>query len=231
MAEDLPGPTRSGNPNEQPGERSTEPLGGPVPPSQPPPAYGQPGGWPQPPGDTAPVPRDQYPPPPAVLPAGGPPREALAGFWRRLAAMILDWLLVGVLAGAIAALFGLDAVSIPTATPPEGDGFEFRFDAPAPFGVVELVYFTYFHATSAGQSIGNKILGIRVLDADSGGSLPYVRAFVRALMSYLSALPCFLGFFWMLWDPQKRTWHDMVANSLVVRASVYPPGEFGRPAR
>jgi uncharacterized RDD family membrane protein YckC len=137
----------------------------------------------------------------------------------------------GVLAGAIAALFGFDAVSIPTATPPEGDGFEFRFDAPAPFGVVELAYFTYFHATSAGQSIGNKILGIRVLDADSGGSLPYVRAFVRALMSYLSALPCFLGFFWMLWDPRKRTWHDMVANSLVVRSSVYPPGEFGRAAR
>ena len=47
----------------------------------------------------------------------------------------------------------------------------------------------------------------------------------------LSALPCFLGFFWMLWEPRKRTWHDIVANSLVVRASVYPPGEFARPAR
>jgi uncharacterized RDD family membrane protein YckC len=90
---------------------------------------------------------------------------------------------------------------------------------------------TYFHATTAGQSIGNKILGIRVLDADTGRSLPYARAFARALMSNLSALPCFLGFFWMLWEPRKRTWHDMVANSLVVRASVYPPGEFGRPAR
>jgi uncharacterized RDD family membrane protein YckC len=70
-------------------------------------------------------------------------------------------------------------------------------------------------------------MGIRVLDADTGRSLPYA----RALMSSLSALPCFLGFFWMLWEPRKRTWHDMVADSLVVRASVYPPGEFGRPAR
>jgi hypothetical protein len=50
-------------------------------------------------------------------------------------------------------------------------------------------------------------------------------------MSNLSALPCFLGFFWMLWDRRKRTWHDMVANSLVVRAGFYPPGEFGRPPR
>jgi hypothetical protein len=57
----------------------------------------------------------------------------------------------------------------PTATSPEGDGFEFRFDAPVSFGVVEPAYFTYGDATSAGQSIGNKIPGIRVLDADSGG--------------------------------------------------------------
>jgi uncharacterized RDD family membrane protein YckC len=49
-------------------------------------------------------------------------------------------------------------------------------------------------------------------------------------MSNLSALPCFLGFFWMLWEPRKRTWHDIVADSLVVSATVYPPGEFARPA-
>jgi uncharacterized RDD family membrane protein YckC len=70
-----------------------------------------------------------------------------------------------------------------------------------------------------------------VLDADTGRSLPYARAFVRALMSNLSALPCFLGFFWMLWEPRKRTWHDIVADSLVVRTTFYPPGEFARPAR
>ena len=50
-------------------------------------------------------------------------------------------------------------------------------------------------------------------------------------MSNLSAPPCFLGLFWMLWDRRKQTWHDRAANSLVVRASIYPPGEFGRPAR
>ena len=40
-------------------------------------------------------------------------------------------------------------------------------------------------------------------------------------MSNLSARLCFLGFFWMLWDSRKQTWHNLVANSLVVRASVY----------
>ena len=182
----------------------------------------------QPPGPTAPIPADQSVPPPAGFAASGPPPEALAGFWRRLGAAFIDWLLVGVLAGAIGALFGIDTFTPP---PDQGDGFRIQTNLTGPYILIDLVYFTYFHATSAGQSIGNKIMGIRVLDAATGGSLPYVRAFVRALMSNLSALPCFLGYFWMLWEPRKRTWHDMVADSLVVRASVYPPGEFGRPAR
>jgi uncharacterized RDD family membrane protein YckC len=224
MAEDQPGPPGRGDRDDRP----TRPLDSPAPPPQPPPASGQPGGDLQPSGATAPLPGDRYAPPPALPPAGGPPPEALGGFWRRLAGAFIDWLLLGILAGAIGALFGVDTPSPQTT---QGDGFQFQFDLAGPYILVELAYFTYFHATSAGQSIGNKILGIRVLDADTGGSLPYVRAFVRALMSNLSALPCFLGYFWMLWDPRKRTWHDMVANSLVVRASVYPPGEFGRPAR
>jgi uncharacterized RDD family membrane protein YckC len=205
MAEDQPGPPGRGDQDDQP----TRPLD-------------------TPPGPTAPLPGDRYAPPPAMPPAGGPPPEALGGFWRRLAGAFIDWLLVGILASAIGALFGIGAPSPP---PARGDGFQFEFDWTGPYILVELAYFTYFHATSAGQSIGNKILGIRVLDAQGGGSLPYIRAFVRALMSNISALPCFLGFFWMLWDPRKRTWHDMVADSLVVRASAYPPGEFGRPAR
>jgi uncharacterized RDD family membrane protein YckC len=168
-------------------------------------------------------------PPPSTFPAGGPPHEALAGFWRRFAASFLDLLLVGVLASAVGELLGLDT-AISTADT-EGDGFHLRVGSSGPYTAIELAYFTYLHATSAGQSIGNKVLGIRVLDADSGGSLPFLRAFVRALMSYVSAIALFLGYFWMLWDGRKQTWHDKVASSLVVRSSAYPPGEWGRLAR
>jgi uncharacterized RDD family membrane protein YckC len=225
MAEDQPGPPGSSNHHHRPGQRPTEPLGGPAQPPVPPPASGQPGGDLRSAASTAPLPGDQAAA--SAVAAARPPREALAGFWRRLVAAFLDWLLVGIVAAAIGDLFGVDAPS-----PPSTDGgVNVQLAGTGPFILVELLYFTWFHATSAGQSIGNKILGIRVLDADTGRSLPYARAFVRALMSNLSALPCFLGFLWMLWEPRKRTWHDLVADSLVVRASVYPPGQFGRPAR
>jgi uncharacterized RDD family membrane protein YckC len=223
MAADQPGPTGSSHHEDEPGQRPTEPLGDPAQPPEPPPAYGQPGSELRPPATTAPLPDDQ-PAPPAFA-APGPPREALAGFWRRLVAAFLDWLLVGILAAAIGDLFGVQGPS-----PPSADGgVNVQLAGTGPFILVELAYFTYFHATSAGQSIGNKILGIRVLDADTGRSLPYARAFVRALVSNLSALPCFLGFFWMLWEPRKRTWHDMVANSLVVRSTFYPPASSPAP--
>jgi uncharacterized RDD family membrane protein YckC len=142
------------------------------------------------PTPTAPLPGDSSVPP--AFAVAGPPREALAGFWPRLVAAFLDWILIGILAAAIGELFGVQAP-----TPPSADGgVNVQFQpAPGPSILVELVYFTYFHAASAGQSIGNKIMGIRVLDADTGRSLPYARAFARALMSSLSALPCFLGFF------------------------------------
>jgi uncharacterized RDD family membrane protein YckC len=226
MAEDQPGPPGSSNHQHPPDQWPTESSGGPIQPPAPPPASGQPGSGPRPPASTVPLPGGQSAPPASE--AVGPPTEALAGFWRRLAAAFLDWILVGIVAAAIGELFGVEVPSPPSAN---GD-VDFMFQpAPGPFILVELAYFTYFHATSAGQSIGNRILGIRVLDADTGRSLPYARAFVRALTSSLSALPCFLGFFWMLWEPRKRTWHDIVADSLVVRTTFYPPGEFARPAR
>jgi uncharacterized RDD family membrane protein YckC len=200
MADDRPGPPGSRTHDDPPSQRPTEPLGVPA----------------------------QQPGPPPAAPAAGPPREALAGFWRRLVAAFLDWLLIGIVAASIGELFGVEAPRPPSAE----DGVYFQFQpAPGPFILVELAYFTWFHATSAGQSIGNRILGIRVLDEVTGRSLPYSRAFVRALMSSLSALPCFLGFFWMLWEPRRRTWHDIVAGSTVVTTTFYPPGEFARPAR
>jgi uncharacterized RDD family membrane protein YckC len=64
-----------------------------------------------------------------------------------------------------------------------------------------------------GQTIGKKILGIRV----QGVSGDWGKSIVRSLMKILSALPLGLGFLWMLWDPASQTWHDKVAGMSVVK--------------
>jgi hypothetical protein len=96
---------------------------------------------------------------PPAFAAAGPPREALAGFWRRLVAAFLDWLLIGILAAAIGAL-----------------GQRRRRQRPVPARAWPV------HSGRAG------------------------------LLHHFHA------------------WHDMVADSLVVSTTFYPPGEFGRRA-
>ena len=33
----------------------------------------------------------------------------------------------------------------------------------------------------------------------------------------LSALPCYLGFLWPLWDSENRSFHDMIVRTRAVR--------------
>lgn len=152
----------------------------------------------------------QYQTPAVGGPApAGPHPDALAGFWIRFAGALIDGILLSIVAGVI--------------------------DAVIDFGLVGIIlggaYFTYFHASAAGQTIGNRICSIRIVDEANGQSVDYGRAAIRWLMSYVSGLAILIGYLWMLWDPKKQTWHDKVARTLVVRTSYYPPpAPFGQPS-
>ena len=89
---------------------------------------------------------------------------------------------------------------------------------------VGLAYFTYFEGSPSGQTIGKRAMNIRVVDFSTGGSIEYGRAALRYLMRLVSGFVCLLGYLWMLWDPERQTWHDKVANSVVVPTSAYPVG-------
>ncbi len=81
---------------------------------------------------------------------------------------------------------------------------------------LNLGYFTYFEGSPAGQTFGKRIMNIRVVDAQNGGAIDYGRAAIRWLARILSALPIGLGYFWMLWDENKQTWHDKLSTTVVV---------------
>jgi uncharacterized RDD family membrane protein YckC len=70
-----------------------------------------------------------------------------------------------------------------------------------------------------GQTPGRKVCGIKVVSRDTGQPIGAGRALGRYLFAgFISGQICYLGYLWMLWDSQKRTWHDMVVGSVVVRA-------------
>ena len=67
-----------------------------------------------------------------------------------------------------------------------------------------------------------RVLGIRAIDAATYGRVDYGKAFVRYLVAVVAQIPCYLGYFWMLWDPERQTWHDKAAKTFVVPVSEYP---------
>ena len=140
------------------------------------------------------------------VPPQAPPAEQRTGpratFGQRLVAAIIDGVIVGVVN---IILFG----ALKTA----GSGLG---------SLLGLAYAIYFEGSPSGQTIGKRAMSIRIVDADNGGPIGYGRAFVRYIGKIISAIPCGLGYFWMLWDPNKQTWHDKMATSVVVPTSAYP---------
>jgi uncharacterized RDD family membrane protein YckC len=138
---------------------------------------------------------------PAQQRAGGAsgPR---AGFWRRFAAALLD----GVLLFVVALILGAALKSF-------GSALALLFS---------IAYFTYFEGGASGQTVGKRALGIRVVDFDTGGPIGHPRAALRWVGRILSEIPILLGYFWMLWDGEKQTWHDKLSSSVVVPVSAYP---------
>ena len=78
----------------------------------------------------------------------------------------------------------------------------------------------YMQARWTGERGGTPLrvrTGVLVVDRTDGSFIGIRRAIVRVLMSYVSQFALLLGYFWMLWDRDKQTWHDKVAGSVVVR--------------
>ena len=125
-----------------------------------------------------------------------------AGFWRRFWALFIDGIITAVV------LYGLAFAIGPI-------GFVVGL-------VASYAYYTLMEGSKAGQTLGKKALGIRVVDANTGRSIGYGRALIRNLARILSGIPFSLGYLWMLWDGEKQTWHDKLASDHVVPAEAYP---------
>ncbi|EEX33201.1 hypothetical membrane protein [Vibrio coralliilyticus ATCC BAA-450] len=63
-------------------------------------------------------------------------------------------------------------------------------------------------------------LKLEVLDAVTGHRLTLSKSVIRYLAYYISAIPLCLGFIWIAFNGKKQGWHDLIANTVVVRKVV-----------
>jgi uncharacterized RDD family membrane protein YckC len=158
------------------------------------------------------------------------PAWAYAGFGPRLLSAFVDWALLALVAFAITAAAGwTDDAAL---TWRVGGGISLGLTPGSVPELLSIAYFTYLHAAAAGQSVGNRVAGVRVADIATREPLPHGRALLRVLVSFVSEAVLLIGFLWMLWDPKNQTWHDKAARSVVLLTSASPPpGPFGRRRR
>lgn len=132
--------------------------------------------------------------PPVLLGAMTLPR---ASFWERMGAGFLDLIIVGIVVGLLPHIF------------------EKLLSDSSLLLLVALAYSAGMW-TWKGTTIGGIVLNLKVVRLDDQ-PVTFAVALVRGLAAALSFVVLFLGFFWMIWDREKQTWHDKIAGTVVVR--------------
>jgi uncharacterized RDD family membrane protein YckC len=85
-------------------------------------------------------------------------------------------------------------------------------------GFIAMLIFQAKRQGATGQTVGAKAVGIKLVDRTSGQPIGTGGCIGRFFARVLSAIPCYVGFLWPLWDKEKQTFHDKVMNTVVVKA-------------
>ena len=139
------------------------------------------------------------------LDLGGSAELEYAGFWSRVAALIVD--------NAVVTIFGLALLIAAGLLIGEGA----VVIANLLYIVIAILYWPLMESSERRATIGKQLLGIQVVDM-GGAQLNFVRALLRNLAKIISSLPFGLGFLLAAFTARKQALHDMITKCLVVRA-------------
>ena len=139
----------------------------------------------------------------------------LASWGRRLAALLVDAIVLGVV---IAVALFAGGMPVDELRDRLQDGETLLFVVL--FLIPEGIYYTALIG-SRSQTFGKMALGIKVVDAESRSPIGYPRAFTRwmstAAMRALFTIPTVVDHLWPLRDRRNQSLHDKFARTVVVR--------------
>ena len=134
-----------------------------------------------------------------------------AGFWIRFGAKFIDWIIIGIVSFAVAAPLGYFSITTPS-------------DSSSVFTMVLLQIFNYaipaayvtFFLGKYGATPGKMACKLKVVTADNE-RVSYPKAFGRYFAEILSGLLLLIGYIMAAFDEQKRTLHDRMCDTRVIR--------------
>lgn len=150
-----------------------------------------------------------------------------AGFWIRVAAYLIDAILVGIVLYILQMLTGIDLGMDFNAALNEA-AVAGGTQTSSPFGslialLLQMAYFAGMESSNWQATIGKKALGLIVTDGD-GERISFLRGVGRFFAKILSTIIIFIGFIMVAFTDKKQGLHDMIASTLVVKGQ---PGHHG----
>jgi uncharacterized RDD family membrane protein YckC len=130
------------------------------------------------------------------------------GFGKRLVAAIIDLFIFAIVVNLLQIFIFRNGFL----SPRELDAMKLLFST-----LCGLAYYIIMWARFDGATIGKKILKIKIVN-DDGSTLTDQAVILRFAGYILSALPLLLGFLWIIWDREKKGWHDKIAKTRVISA-------------
>lgn len=148
-----------------------------------------------------------------------------AGFWIRVGAYLIDYIVMIIAQMAIFGIFGVAMFGATSLDPADTSAFETAggIIAYTITTVGGILYFVIMESSSKQATLGKMAVGIVVTD-EHGQRISFLRALGRYFAKILSALVMFIGFIMVAFTDQKQGLHDIICSTLVVKGS---PGDVG----
>jgi uncharacterized RDD family membrane protein YckC len=162
-------------------------------------------------------------PPPPLAP-GAPfapqvsaPTHAYAGFWRRLAAYLIDFVLLIIGLVVILLVIGI-FVGIALLSTGQDNTTNAGLSVAIYLIAIVLswVYFAGLESSGWQATVGKRAMNLVVTDV-YGRRISFGRATGRYFAKILSGLTLLIGYLMIAFTPRKQGLHDMIAGTLVVR--------------
>jgi len=148
-----------------------------------------------------------------VVPQAPTPDDAhYAGFVSRIGAAVVDVIAFAMLSAGT--LFFMQAAVALLSSVPFGDVTIEPAIATAVISFLTVAYFAGCWAIT-GRTAGEAIFGLRVTRTD-GRRVRFLRALLRCFATFVSLAFCGIGFAWILVDRRRRSWHDLIAGTVVI---------------
>ena len=151
-----------------------------------------------------------------------------AGFWRRFAAYIIDFVIVTVPLAAVLFVIPGDFFSVCgeyVTTTFDQDGvasksIDYKCETTGVANLIMIVfawlYFALMESSAKQATLGKAMIGVIVTDAD-GNRISFGRASGRYFAKFVSVITLMIGFIMAAFTKRKQALHDMMAGCLVIR--------------